>query len=107
MSKKTQKIIELTDDVAIKIEDNQYIIAYKYTNAKTKAVSWVSDCYHPRLDTLFASLPDYIIRRKDITSLKELYSELQNVVEMLKDKFNILKKFDKRSYELHLVKKDK
>ena len=89
------------------IEDSQYIIAYKYTNGRTGEESWISDAFHNHLSSLFKNLPDYILRRKDVSSLEELYQEMQSVTNSMAELFERLQVFEANDYELHLVKKDK
>lgn len=95
MAKPKQRVIVLDDDYALKLEDAQYIIAYKYRNGSDGSESWISDRYFKTLPSAIKALPDYIIRRSDCTTLLEMFEESQRIATMLGNLYNTVKEVHK------------
>lgn len=90
MSRKTQSIIPVNDNIAIKKEKDTYIICEAYVNGKKEnaQVQWVNMTYHRNLAMAIRALPDAMLGKEEINSFEEAYIKCNEIAERLASLFD-------------------
>lgn len=83
MAKIKQKIIPLDAKYGFKYDSRQWVLCYLYKNGTNGEESWVSDRYYTSLEELLKKLPDYLLKRSDLTSVEDLLLQCQNIAKRL------------------------